>query len=154
MKAQNRPWVALAALIGILGASVSAQDSSTNAVPGADAAATETNAPEVAIRDPFWPVGYRKPDPKKEEVKKVEEKKKEEIKQALNISWPALDVTAVSKTPQGSYIAMIKGIGMVEEGDTVRVRKEGLIYRWKITTISEKGMAFKKVDATPIKPQN
>lgn len=170
MKAGNSRLVVAATLaLGLSVWAIRGQDPVTNPTPAAAAPAaadggestTETNAVTNAIamaqpRDPFWPVGYQEPDPRKllQEIVKKEEIKKEEIKKTIEISWPTLEVTAVFKTPQGKWMATIRGIGMVEEGDLIRVRKGEAWYRWKIRGINEKGIRYDRLDVVPIQPRN
>jgi hypothetical protein len=56
-------------------------------------------------------------------------------------------VRAISRTTQGSFIAIVHGIGIVESGDIVSMRRKGLIYRWKINKVSRKGISRTRLDA-------
>ncbi len=112
-------------------------------VPGeADAA---TNSVEMTLRDPFWPVGYRKPDP---ETNMPPQGPATSVSE--EVVWPTLHVVAISKTPQNQWVAMLKDIGLVQVGDWVRVRKGDRIFRWKITAIGEKGIRYQKLEILPI----
>ncbi|MDI6775053.1 MAG: hypothetical protein QME60_06630 [Verrucomicrobiota bacterium] len=118
-------------------------------------AAGQTSAIAAELRDPFWPIGYKKPDLRKPELARSKDQSQqenpEEVKKTHDIAWPSLELAAVSKTLQGKWIAMFKGIGLVEEGDQIRVRKGDAWYRWKITAINEKGIGYDRLDVIPIR---
>ena len=106
--------------------------------------ANETNVVENVseygwelLRDPFWPVGYVPP--------KV--KKTPNLAAMGNVSqvvWPKLNITGISKFANGSYIAFIKGHGMVEIGDAVSVKKDGFIFEFEITSVTKIGIKYSK----------
>lgn len=60
------------------------------------------------------------------------------------ISWPKLDITAITKDIDGAYIVFLKGHGMAEKGDIISVTKDGYSFQFDITEISEKGFKYKK----------
>lgn len=63
------------------------------------------------------------------------------------IRWPAPPkITALAKKPGGGYMAIMEGVGPVEEGTTVRKRVDRLTFIWKVESITEKGVALKKMD--------
>ena len=98
-------------------------------------AAAAPEQPAVMLRDPFWPVDWTPPKPKK----------KGEVSES-KIKWPKLQLKGMTKASDGSYIAIIEGVGIVEPGQTVRKNQNGLIYRWKIVSITENGVSIKKLD--------
>lgn len=63
------------------------------------------------------------------------------------LTWPDLEMKGVSKVPDGKYRAILIGIGVVEAGDVVKMERDGVIYRWKINAITEKGLSHTQMDA-------
>ena len=104
-----------------------------------------SEAPSISkrstLRDPFWPVGFIPEAGASKETKATESR----IRKSL--LWPKLEVRAISRTTQGSFIAIVDGIGIVESGDIVSMRRKGLIYRWKINKVSRKGISRTRLDA-------
>jgi hypothetical protein len=110
----------------------------------------QTNKQVVAkqeLRDPFWPVGY---------MKSVEQPPTTgdgggTVKQppAGYVNWPTLNLKATMKTPAGKFVAKIEDVGVVESGEIVSLKKEGMIYRYKITAVSDKGVSCQRLDACP-----
>jgi len=91
-------------------------------------------------RDPFWPVGWT-PPPKITDTT---------IKGPQSpIRWAdaarLLEVSALSESADGTYFAIIKGQGVVEKGDFVAVRFNGLTYRWKVIEISGTGLRTERI---------
>ncbi len=82
-------------------------------------------------RDPFWPIGYEPPAP-------LEVKGSEPL--VVGISWPELPVLGRSRAPDGSYRALLEGIGVVKEGDDVAISKDGFQFNWRIVKIDAKGL--------------
>jgi hypothetical protein len=99
------------------------------------------------LRDPFWPIGYTRKMPEK-----IDPNAPKEPEEPVTIEpkWPKLRLKAVTSSPKG-YIAIIEGIGLVEEGQIVKKTVDGVVYRWKIGEISKKGFAHKKLDAKAVK---
>jgi len=114
---------------------------------GPSAEATGTNAVLTLTRDPFWPVGWEPP-----RLGRVTTNAP--VKDVLT-KWDKaraiLQVTGLSKSADGKYFAILKGIGVVEEGDTVSVNYMGLIYKWKITSVTSKGIVPERIGVYPIK---
>ena len=54
-------------------------------------------------------------------------------------------ITAVD----GRHIGLVRGIGLVEEGDVVRLVRNGVAYKWQVIEVSPKGLTYKKLAATP-----
>ena len=122
---------------------------------GASDAATSTQAtrpakirpgqlPPGTVRDPFWPVGWTPPviveDPKEEAKPKPNLVEWEEATKQLQIS-------GVFK--QGKrHLAILKGVGVVEEGDIISVNHKDLTYRWRVSSISPAGIMPKKLDVS------
>lgn len=100
----------------------------------------------ASIRDPFWPVGYT-PVP---ESKKLEQAKISRLESL--IKWPKLKLQGISRTSDNKYLAVIDKIGIVEEGDVIAVKKDGIIYRWKINKITKNGISRTKLNPKEISP--
>lgn len=107
-------------------------ESATNAAP--EAIALES------LRDPFWPVGFR-PVP-------VSEKQiHEQVSRIRELThWPTLALRGITRTGKGEYIAIIEGVGLVEPGDIISMRKGGLIYRWRINDVTAEGISRTRLD--------
>ena len=114
----------------------------------AEQEATTTNTPAteiniITMRDPFWPSGWRPPNfGRKKSI--------EEIKSPIKWDEAAslLRITGLSKKPDGNYIAIIKGYGIVEKGETLTVNYQGLIYTWTIKKITALGIERKKLSVS------
>ncbi len=95
-------------------------------------------------RDPFWPVGYQPAS----ETEQEERSKIENLKSRIN--WPALPLRGVTHAGGQRFIAVIEGIGLVEPGDIVSIRKDGLVYRWRIDRVTIDGVASTRLDVTEL----
>jgi hypothetical protein len=97
------------------------------------------------LRDPFWPVGWEPPP--------TEPVKGKTVQKADLIKWDearkSIHVTGLSKDSRGKFIAIIKGIGVVEPGDTISVRHSGLVYKWKVSDITTKGIVPEQIGVYP-----
>ena len=117
--------------------------------PAAEPARSEsTNDTAVAYtgpRDPFWPVGYA-PKPKEDLVKKETEiipRQKEE--------WPALTVRGIIRQGREKYMAVLNGVGLVEVGELVSIEKGGLVYQWRIESITGTDVSCTRLEARQTK---
>ena len=128
-------------------------------------------APEQALRDPFWPVGYLpqksvEPPPVTPPVvpdnsgtgtvanvvipAQTNQNVVAVIPQDTAIHWPELKVKGLSKQPDGSYLAIIEGIkNIVEAGQNIQMSRDGMIFRWKINEINKKGIIQQKLECKP-----
>lgn len=78
------------------------------------------------MRDPFWPVGYEPPTPEQEQ----------EADMAVpELDWPDLPVRGRSRATDGSYLALIEGVGIVRTGQIVSLPAQGHWFHWRITHI-------------------
>ncbi len=111
--------------------------SDTNSV----AAEEETKKDKSTFtRDPFWPVGYIP-------VPKSEKEKEQQITHMKSlIEWPKLKLQGITRTGDDRYIAVLDKIGIIEEGDIISVQKDGLIYRWRIDKINDRGISPKRLN--------
>ena len=124
-------------------------DAETAAAPGAESAVAtdieppmDTEVSHEALRDPFWPVGW-KPAP-------IDATAPENPKGPIRWNEAArkLEVTALSRGADGRYFAIVKDIGVVEKGDTLSVEHEGLLYRWRVKDITSRGIVPERMTAT------
>jgi len=108
------------------------------AEPGVSAPSKTTAS--VVERDPFWPVNFSP----------VAENNTEKIKHQNLIkkktNWPKLKLKGLTKTGKNSYVAILEHFGIVEPGDIISAKKDGLIYRWKINAITDKGISRTRLD--------
>lgn len=106
-----------------------------------------SNSVLTLTRDPFWPVGWEPPVPGKVSANTTVENVPTKWDEARAL----LQLTGLSKSLNGKYLAILKGIGVVEEGETVSVHLKGLNYKWKITSITSKGIVPERMGVYPIK---
>ncbi len=81
---------------------------------------------EAVVRDPFWPVGYTPPTPAEAAAATVD---------VPELEWPDLPVRGRSRAVDGSYLALIEGIGIVRAGQVVSVPSQGHWFHWRIIRI-------------------
>ena len=109
--------------------------------------------PDKFLRDPFWEIGWQ-PEFIKEIKKDESEEKNIDLKKLIR--WKKAEkliaVTALGKKTDGTYYAILKNnAGVVEKGVIISRNYRGLTYRWKILSITSKGVLPKKLDVRPIK---
>ena len=112
--------------------------------------AAETEAQPVSgLRDPFWPPGYRpKPKHVKSAVSAARQTPEALPKVEKQAVWPNLPLKGIIRTSRGAYGAILEGVGAVESGDIVAVRREGFLFRWKVDAVTRDGVSITKLDAT------
>ncbi len=92
-----------------------------------------------AVRDPFWPVGYVPPSP-------------EEAAQATpavpELAWPELQLRGRSRSRDGSYFALIDGVGVVRTGEIVSLAAQGYWFHWRVVRIDATGVQTKPLGIT------
>ncbi len=125
--------IACVAIIMLSAARLSAAETATNTTD-------EVEVTLQNLRDPFWPVGY-KPLPKS-----VKQESERVTRIQRQTRWPELELRGITRRGQAEFIAVIEGVGLVESGDIISMRKEGLIYRWRINAISENGISRTRLD--------
>ncbi|OGV68426.1 MAG: hypothetical protein A2283_19400 [Lentisphaerae bacterium RIFOXYA12_FULL_48_11] len=131
----------------------------------APAAVTEPQgqlASEKTARDPFWPIGYW-PQKKDESgniistapgMPAIQTPGKTNVVVApkeIVISWPELKVKGLTRQGDGTYIAIIDGVGIVEKGQIIQIQRDGFIFKYKISDINQKGILQQKLDYKPKK---
>lgn len=97
-------------------------------------------------RDPFWPVGWQPPnfgiDPSKLRARSNE------------IMWERaarmLKISGISRTREGGYLAVVKGVGIVEAGDVISVRFNGLRYRWRVEEVTQDSIVPIRIGTKPL----
>jgi hypothetical protein len=123
-------------------------------VEGAAAAAAPGSPPAEAphddvsrLRDPFWPVGWSPP-----KLGRVQPDAPPRDTSGL-VRWAdalaTLRVIGLSRKADGSFLAVLKGVGVVEKGDTFSVTLDDLVYRWKVATITKDGIIPEKIGVFP-----
>lgn len=124
-----------------------AQDSTT--AP----AQKDAKAPAKEIRDPFWPIGYWPSLAGSTNAAGIRQPiagiKTNAAPQEILISWPELKVKGLTKQADGSYLAIVDGVGIVEAGQIVQIRRDGFIFKYKISEINKKGILQQKLDYKP-----
>lgn len=108
---------------------------------GVDEAASQT-LPTDGLRDPFWPVGWM-PQPVADKGAVTGPQPKSPIR--WEDAAELLRISGLSAKPDGSYLAIIKGVGVVEENDIISVNFSGLSYRWKVIAISNTGIKTERI---------
>ncbi len=110
-----------------------------------DDGAQPTNRWDQA-RDPFWPIGYTppsptepEPDPETARLAAIQEQ----------IQWPELKLSGLTHTGEGRHLAIIEGVGIVEPGETIQIRREGIVYRWRVDAITARGINVSELEARP-----
>lgn len=122
---------------------------------GSSSSSAATGQPTIA-RDPFWPIGYR---PKTKEPVAVPVPTPTQLTRtptpivpAVPVvkrepHWPELRLSGIVKNAQGGYIAMVEPFGMVQLGQILELKRDGFVYRWKVSAITEKGATCSRLDA-------
>jgi hypothetical protein len=115
------------------------------------AAAVKAKQPAavVELRDPFLPVGLSQqvitPDENSANTNQIIVPSK-----PTDVKWPKLNVTAKMKLHGKNVALLADGIGVVEEGYIIPIKRDGVLYRWRVDTITEKDVVFTRLDARPI----
>lgn len=137
-------WL-LAGLLAFMAVAATDSLAADPAAPADTPAGTVEETPLSTLRDPFWPKGFR-PTPKV-----VQSKQTTGGVGSATLRWveaaKQLKITGTSRTSKGVLVAVVKGVGVVEAGDMISVRYEGIIYRWKVLKITEKGIVTKEANA-------
>ena len=92
------------------------------------------------LRDPFWPVGWTPPN-----YGRIKSKQADDDLTKWEMARKHLEITALSAKVGGGFVAIIKNVGVIEEGDPLSVTYEGLVYKWKVTSITGKGIVTERV---------
>jgi len=114
-----------------------------------------TNSTEAAdaillgLRDPFWPVGYEPPPPEPEFNEEEAEQARAEREIEKKIQWPALHLKGITRAGRNRYMAIIKGVGLVEADQTVSMRQGDMLYSWLIEKVTAKGVMVTRLEARP-----
>ena len=102
----------------------------------------------MSLRDPFWPVGW-KPAPK---IKTPDATVQEDV--AFVPQWGkvlnSIQISSLTETfEKGTYIAVIKGVGIVEKGDILPIKHDGYTYHILIKDITSQGIVPEKKSVLP-----
>ncbi len=90
-----------------------------------------------ALRDPLLPPGFAQVD---DAEHAEQERLRQEAALAERIQWPTLKLRGITHAGRRSFIAVLEEIGIVEEGDEIRMRRDDFIYTWRVDSISENGI--------------
>lgn len=146
-----------------------AQPAETNAVDAMDSLldfAAQPSDPEEAqsdqlqkllaestnLRDPFWPVGYQPPKPRKKEDPKPVQTQATDPAPRVDTTprWDealkTVSIKGIMSVGGGRYMAVIND-QVVSENDTVSASYMGRSYSWKVTSINAQGVKFQKMDS-------
>ncbi|MDD4870675.1 MAG: hypothetical protein PHR77_08945 [Kiritimatiellae bacterium] len=133
---------------------------SQEAAPSSPAPVVASTAPPQVQRDPFWPVGYR---PGQETFEHAVSNRVDGSKgpgntgtavtpatpRVIVITWPNLKIKGLIKQSDGSHLAIIDGVGIVEPGQTISILKDNMVFKIKIKDVTEKGVYQQKLDYKP-----
>jgi hypothetical protein len=109
----------------------------------------QADAELMGLRDPFWPVGYEPAPPQPELTEEEAEQAKIEEEVEKKIQWPALQLKGITRAGKDRYMAIVKGVGLVEAGQTVSMRRGDLLYSWLIEEVTADGVEFTRLEARP-----
>jgi len=141
-------FVAAALLLSVCGPGSGAEDAESSDAGSAGVTAAANQTPFGMLRDPFWPIGWRPAD-----LGRVS--KLDGTDQSGLIKWRQaarkLKLSGISKAKGGKFLAVLKGAGVIEEGDTISVNHNGLTYKWVVRSITAEGMVPEKVGVYPMK---
>ncbi len=101
------------------------------------------------LRDPFWPVGYEPAPPEPEITPEAAAKIKVEQVTQSKTRWPALMLKGITRAGRKRYMALVAGVGLVETGQVISLKKDDMLYTWKIDEVSAKGVRFSRIEARP-----
>jgi len=103
--------------------------------------------PYTLLRDPFWPAGWQPTY-----FGQIDETRAGgEALTRWGEAEKLLRVSGLSRNSSGRFVASIKGVGVVQEGETVAVNLSGLTYKWTIRSITARGLVLDKVGAQPMR---
>jgi hypothetical protein len=123
----------------------SAESESTQERPADAPVAADPLAAWMTARNPFWPIGYEPPI-------SMSDADRQRMQLQARAHWPKLQYTPPTRLPSGEMVTIIKGFGLVESGSIIRIEKNGLVYRWKITKIDESGLQAERLQLRAARP--
>jgi len=121
-------WLALLLAAGVAGASPG-----RNTAPAKDGAINAKNSSDVALRDPFWPVGYEPEKPVDVEIVKQQSLADRNWNEAMK----QVAIQGVSSV-SGEYYAIIN-TETKRVGESVSVEYGGMRYTWRVDGIAPPG---------------
>ena len=119
-----------------------------------DAPAAVTSPSPGTLRDPFWPIGYQPPLPASHTgtptavTAQTVDNRPPPAAPRWDEATKRLATTGVMKVGK-LFAARVNG-SVVEAGEIVSLPYEGMIYRWRVKTISADGPTFLRIDVQPI----
>lgn len=108
---------------------------------------TPPGMPLSTLRDPFWPIGWTPPEQASATLVAKATVGQYRWKQAL----ATFELTGLSKKVDGTYVAVLRGVGVVEPGDTIKTVYEGFEYGWQIQEITKKGIEPVRAWVRPVR---
>jgi hypothetical protein len=123
-------------------------ESASSVAPAPAAVSGAATNPVVAIpRDPFWPLGYV-PRPKvvPSGSDSVQSAPTPAVEPEIEIRWPEIRLRGLVKNAKGGFLAIIDPFGLVEPGQILELEQGGLLYRWKVSTITGRGASCSRLD--------
>ena len=112
-----------------------------------------------SLRDPLLPPGFQQLD--NAELAE-QDRLREQAALAERIQWPTLKLRGITHAGR-SFIAVLEDVGIVEEGDVIRLRRDDFVYSWRVDAISDNGIATTRLHVVaaqapslpiPTPPQN
>lgn len=156
-----KTWTAIALCVALApGAPAMAQDDAgepaATLIPE-DAAAAPLGfiyaGTNLVERDPFWPVGYVPPSLLASGTPSAgvaEDDHTPPSEPKLAIDWPRLRLSGMTRKKDGGYVGLIEGVGLVEKGDVVRMRRGDVVYRWRVDSIGTDGVEAQRIEARAV----
>jgi hypothetical protein len=125
-----------------------ADESASSSAPAAAAVSGGTTNPVIAIpRDPFWPLGYvPRPKVTPKDSNSTPDAATPVVEPEIEIRWPDLRLRGLVKNAQGAFLAIIDPFGLVEPGQILELEQGGLLYRWRVSTITGRGASCSRLD--------
>ncbi len=102
------------------------------------------------LRDPFWPIGWEpQPEQPNEPVQKPVQPR------SAVVNWEGamakIKISGISETFEpGVYIAIVKGYGVVEKGEILTIRFDGMAYQVLIKDITSEGVVPERLGVAPL----
>lgn len=98
------------------------------------------------LRDPFWPVAWQPAafgtaNPNLDRDQGGIRKWHDAIRR--------VNISGLIRAADGSYLANVPGVGVVEVGDLIWVEYEDMVYKWRVRAITEKGIVPERLSVSP-----
>jgi len=110
---------------------------------------TNEDIPGNNLRDPFWPPNYTPVLTQKDESD-IEEPSVQDENLIGAAKWPTLKVKGITAIGN-KYSAIVDGIGIIEEGKIISLKRGNTIFSWQVLKITSKNVDFKQLEAKQVK---